>query len=107
MRLLLDESLPVDLADLILGHDVATVREMGWLGVKNGRLLVIASAEGFDVFVTPDRKLEFQQNLAKLPLAVLVLRAATNRIQELAPLVRELLRALETVEPRTLRHVGA
>jgi predicted nuclease of predicted toxin-antitoxin system len=70
MRLLLDESLPHDLAALILGHQVSTVRHQGWASVKNGKLLALASTK-FDVFITADRNLEFQQNLAHLPIAAL------------------------------------
>jgi len=60
MRILLDESLPHDLAALILGHHVSTVRDEGWTGVKNGKLLALAATK-FDVFITADRNLEFQQ----------------------------------------------
>ena len=66
MRILLDESLPHDLAALILGHEVSTVRDEGWASSKNGKLLALASTK-FDAFITADRNLEFQQNLAKLP----------------------------------------
>ena len=59
MRILLDESLPKDLAPLISGHDVTTVRAAGWSSIKNGKLLALAAAQ-FDVFITADRNLEFQ-----------------------------------------------
>jgi len=62
MRILLDESLPHELATLILDHEVSTVRDEGWSGTKNGKLLALASAN-FDAFITADRNLEFQQNL--------------------------------------------
>jgi hypothetical protein len=71
MRILLDESLPRDLAPLIAGHDVTTVQAAGGSSTKNGRLLALAAAR-FDVFITADRNLEFQQNMATLPIAVLV-----------------------------------
>jgi predicted nuclease of predicted toxin-antitoxin system len=74
MRILLDESLPHDLAALIAGHDVSTVRDEGWASVKNGQLLALAATK-FEAFITADRNLEFQQNLAKLPIAVVVLVA--------------------------------
>lgn len=69
MRILLDESLPRELAQLITGHSVSSVRLEGWAGIKNGKLLALAAAR-FDVFVTADRNLEFQQNLAALPIAI-------------------------------------
>ena len=105
MRILLDESLPKDLASLILGHHVSTVQAEGWKSIKNGRLLLLASSR-FDVFVTADRNLEFQQNLSKLPLAVVVLVARKNRIQDLAPLLPALGSLLNRLVPRTLEKLG-
>lgn len=78
---------------------------MGWSTVKNGELLVLASAS-FDVFVTVDRNLSFQQNLANLPVAVVVLRAKANRLADLMPLVPKLLAAIDSVAPNTLTIVG-
>lgn len=106
MRILLDESLPHDLAALIVGHHVSTVRDEGWASVKNGKLLALASAK-FDVFLTADRNLEFQQNLAKLPIAVVVLIARKNRVQDLEPLLPALALQLNHLAPRTLQKVGA
>jgi len=106
MRLLLDESLPHDLAALILGHQVSTVRHQGWASVKNGKLLALASTK-FDVFITADRNLEFQQNLAQLPIAVVVLAARKNRLQDLEPLLPEFTIVLNHLVPRTLCTVGA
>lgn len=106
MRILLDESLPRDLAPLLADHEVATVRAVGWSGVKNGKLLALAATQ-FDLFLTADRNLEFQQNLKTLPIAVLVLRGRNNRIQALEPLVPEVLKVLNHISPRTLRKVGA
>lgn len=105
MRLLLDESLPHDLAALILGHQGSTVRHQGWASVKNGKLLALASTK-IDVFITADRNLEFQQNLAQLPIAVFVLAARRNRLQDLEPLLPELAIVLNHLVPRTLCTVG-
>ena len=82
MRILLDESLPQELQDELPGHSVLTVRGSGWSGLKNGELLRHA-ADLFDVFVTADQNLQFQQNLSKLPIAVLVLVAPSNRMEAL------------------------
>ncbi len=106
MRILLDESLPHDLAAPILDDHVSTVRDEGWTSVKNGKLLALASTT-FEAFITADRNLEFQQNLAKLPIAVVVLIARKNRIQDLEPLLPELSVVLNHLLPRTLRKVGA
>ena len=106
MRVLLDESVPRPLAQLLLGHEVRTVTQLRWSGIKNGELLRRA-AEAFDVVLTADQNIEFQQNLAKLPVAVVVLIAKTNRIESLEPLVPEILAVVETLQPKTLRRVGA
>jgi predicted nuclease of predicted toxin-antitoxin system len=105
MRILLDESLPHDLARLILDHQVSTVRNKGWASVKNGKLLALAATK-FDVFITADRNLEFQQNLAKLPIAVVVLVARKNRVQDLEPLLPHLAEVLTPLGPCTLRTVS-
>ena len=75
MRVLLDEQLPRHLTRELAVHDVRTVRQQGWTGTKNGELLRRAVAAGFEVFLTADQNLQFQQNLAQLRLAVVVLAA--------------------------------
>ena len=74
MRLLLDESVPVRLRRSLPSHSVKTVIEMGWGGVKNGSLSALAAKE-FDAFLTVDKNLPYQQNVANLPVAVIVLEA--------------------------------
>jgi predicted nuclease of predicted toxin-antitoxin system len=106
MRILLDEDLPRRLGKLLEGHEVSTVQRCGWSGVKNGKLLALAASQ-FDVFLTMDSNLEFQQNLKTLPIAVLVLIAVSNRIEHLIPLVPSTLRELEIIPPRSLRRVDA
>jgi hypothetical protein len=93
LRLFLDECVDRRLARDLIGHDVRTARDMGWTTIVNRRLLALA-AEPFDVFVTVDRNLSFQQNLAAFSIAVVVLRAKPNRLADLRPLVPKL---LETV----------
>ena len=105
MRILLDESLPRDLAALLTGHEVETVRGARWSGVRNGKLLALAATR-FDVFLTADRNIEYQQNLAALPIAIVVLVLRRTRIESIAPLVPELLKQLNRLPPRTLRKVG-
>lgn len=82
MRLLLDESVPAKLRRHLAGYDVRTAGEMGRGGVKNGKLLALAGQE-FDAFVTVDKNMQFQQNLATLPIAVLVLDALSNELHVL------------------------
>jgi len=98
VRILLDESLPRRLARLIPNHGVRTVRQMGWAGKRNGLLLRLAAQE-FDVFLTADQSVEFQQNLRELRIAVVVPVAPTNRIESLRALVPNLLQALPTAKP--------
>ncbi len=78
---------------------------MGWFSLKNGELLRRA-ADQFDVFVTADQNLQYQQNLQNLPVAVAVLVAKSNRVQSLKPLVPQLLLALASLKPRALFRVG-
>jgi len=105
VKVLLDECVDWRLARDIVGHEVKTARQMGWVTVKNGDLLSLAS-EAFDVFVTVDRNLQFQQNPETLAIAVIVLRARRNRLADLRPLVPALLVAINQVRPGALQVVG-
>lgn len=91
---------------MLVGHEALSVHRMGWAGVKNGKLLALASAAEFDVLLTADRGMEFQQNLATLPVSVLVVRAHSNRLENLRPLVPDILVALADQPARTLRKLG-
>ena len=79
---------------------------MGWTTIKNGELLALA-AEHFDVFITVDRNLTFQQKLTSLPIAVIVLQAKTNRLADLSPLVPKLLTAIEFAQPGAAKFIEA
>ena len=98
MRVLLDECVDRRLARHISGHEVKTARQMGWTAIQNGELLALAS-QAFDVFVTVDRNLSFQQDLGRTPMAVVVLAARTNRLADLIPHVPELLAAIASAKP--------
>jgi len=106
MRLLLDESVPVRLRRSLPSHSVKTVVEMGWGGLKNGALLALAAKE-FDAFLTVDKDLPYQQNVANLPAAVIVLEAYSNELGALLPLVQTLEQALGSLQPCTFIRVGA
>jgi len=106
VRILLDESIPVAFAAELSGHDVDTVTGVGWAGVKNGELLSLAS-ETYHAFVTMDRSIEHQQNVSELPFGIVVLRAPSNRLLHLRPLVPAILAALAELAPWRLEHVGA
>ena len=106
MRLLLDESIPRPLAASLAGHDVLTAQDAGWDGVENGELLQRAAEAGFDAVITVDKGFEFQQNLDLLPLSVVLLRARSNRLEDLEPLVPSLLARLAEVAPGSFIKLG-
>ena len=104
MRILLDNCLPVDLAAHIRGHEVSSVVDLGWTALDDGALLD-AMAGLFDVLLTVDKSIPYQQLLADRPLAVVVLRARSNRVGHLARLVPALLRVLKKIETGEVREV--
>jgi len=97
MKILLDECLPRKLKRELLGHIVATVPEMGWASIKNGALLRFAEA-AFEVFVTADQNLQYQQNLRSTVLGIIVLVAPNTRLETLRPLIPNVLLALQTIQ---------
>ena len=106
MRVLLDECVDARLEPHIEGFTTRTVHDQGWTAITNGNLLALAQAE-FDVFVTVDRNLSFQQHLPKFTIAVVLLQARTNRLADLVSLVPELLRAIPAAKPGVVTGVGS
>lgn len=105
MKVLVDECLPRALKRLLGEHDCRTVQEMGWSGKTNGVLLSLAETQ-FDVIVTSDQGMEYEQNLANCKIAVLVLAARSNQIEDLAPLMPRALAALGSIQPGRVTRVG-
>lgn len=105
LRILLDECLPKRLKGDLAGHDARTVPEMGWASKRNGELLALAEGQ-FDVFLTVDRNLSFQNNVDRVAIAVVVLRAKGNKLSDLRSLVPELLTVLGTAAPGQVVLVG-
>jgi len=105
MRVLFDECFPRALRAEFPGHDIKTVKESGWAGVKNGELLRLAAGQ-FDVLLTVDRNLEYQQNFFGLTLAVTVVDAPSNDVDALRPLMPAVREALPKALPGTVSHVG-
>ena len=105
MRVLLDECVHRRIAKDILGHDTKTVQQAGWAGVKNGELLSRAQRQ-FDAFVTVDQKLPSQQDLSRFSIAVIVLRAQSNRLADLRPLMPDLLVALRRAKRGEATWIG-
>jgi predicted nuclease of predicted toxin-antitoxin system len=106
VNILLDECVPARLALSLADHSVTTVQRRGWAGIKNGDLLALAQKE-FDVFITVDRKLSVQQDLAKFRIPLLLLRARTNRLEDLRPLADELLQRLPGASAGELTIIGS
>ena len=94
MRVLLDESVPRQLAQVLAGHEVQTVTQAGWSGTKNGELLRLADAT-FDVFVTGDQHLQYQQNLSKVRIRIVVIKARDNRVKTILALAERILAAID------------
>ncbi len=95
MKILLDECIDRRFAREIEGHEVVTVPQAGWAGIKNGELLTRAQTR-FDAFVTVDRNLAFQQNIPQFTIAIIVLQAPTSRLKDLRPLLPKLLQTIST-----------
>ena len=105
MKILLDECIDSRLTKEFTEYFIKTVPQMGWATVKNGKLLALAEKE-FDVFITVDRNLSFQQNITNFNLSIVVLRAKSNRVSDLKPLVPEIITLLPNLEPRLVKVVG-
>jgi predicted nuclease of predicted toxin-antitoxin system len=107
MKVLLDECLPKRLKRELPGHDVTRVQEMGWAGIKNGALIRLIQSAGFEVFVTIDGNLEYQQNLRAINFAIIVLSASDNTFDTLRPLMAEVMGALQTIKATEIVHINA
>ena len=100
MRILLDECLPRKVKGLLSEYNVRTVREMDWSGLLNGELMKTAINGGFDVFITADKNLRYQQNIANYDISIILLSVLINTLNRIKPLILELLQILPTAEKR-------
>ena len=107
VRVLLDEQLPRQLAGELIGHEIRTVQQQGWAGLKNGELLQRAMNAAYEVFITADQNLEFQQNLARSSVFVLVLVAVSNALEDLLPLVPKILAEIPNARPGKVVRIRA
>ena len=105
MKVLLDECLPKRFAKLLSGHEVRTTRQMNWQGLSNGRL-IRACDSSFDVFITVDKNLIQQQDLPQRRIAIIVIRARSNKIEDLSPLAPAVVTLLQSLKPGTVSFVG-
>ena len=94
MKILLDECIDRRLSREFVDYEIKTVPQMGWAGIKDGELLALAVVE-FDVFITVDRNLSFQQNIPQFDIAVVVLQSPSNRLADLKPLAPKILAILD------------
>lgn len=83
MKILLDECVTKHLKPHLTGHQVSTVRELGWSGVKNGKLLSLCVEHNFDILLTIDKNLQHQQNLDKYPIIIVIINSITSKVEEL------------------------
>ena len=108
MKILLDESLPRKLKnDFVKDHEVWTVRDKKWLGKKNGELLKLMINEGFELFVTADQNLQYQQHVEFLPLTIAVLHGADNRLSTLRNLVPLLFKRINEIGQLAIIEISA
>ena len=106
MRVLLDECIPRKLKYSLPDHECRTVPEAGLAGQKNGALLDLAESAGFEIFVTMDKGLEYEQNLAGRSIAILILRAKSNRLADLLPLAPDILRTIKLARKGEIHPIG-
>lgn len=107
MRILIDECLNWRLGRALTGHYAVSAQKMGWSGIKNGRLLALAVENGFDVLVTGDRNLTFQQNVTEFAIAIVVLEARGIQLHHILPLMPKVLALLPTLKPGAVVKVNA
>lgn len=107
MKILLDHCVPKSFKNEITDHEVATARELGWEALKNGDLLNQAQLSGFDIIITVDQNIRYQQNLSGHSIAVCVLTARGITIESLRPLVGELEKLLPTIQPGHLYQINS
>jgi len=106
MKLLLDECLPRKLKNHLPGHECHTVPEAGWAGKKNGELLVLAENSGFEVFLTLDRGLEYEQNLKRRGIAIVLIAAESSQLADLLPRMPAVLDVVRSIRAGQLIHVS-
>ncbi|GAB3656613.1 hypothetical protein [Ramlibacter alkalitolerans] len=103
MRVLFDQGTPAPLRHALVGHSVETAFDLGWGTLQNGALLAAAEAEGFEVLLTTDKNLKFQQNLAGRRLAVVVL--STTSWPRIRTATEKVLEAVECARPGSFTEV--
>jgi hypothetical protein len=106
MKLLLDECVPRKLKNHLFGVECRTVPEAGFAGKKNGELLSLAEQAGFQVFLTVDRGIEYEQNLRQRKIGVIVIHSKSSRLDDLLPHATQILKVVGSIESGQLVKVG-
>ena len=106
MKVLLDECIPRKFKNLFNDHECRTVPEAGLAGQKNGLLLSLAEGAGFDLFLTMDKGVQYQQNLAGRSIAILIVRAASNRLGDLLPHLEACRSIMSSIQPGEVMRIG-
>ncbi|MFZ0523977.1 MAG: DUF5615 family PIN-like protein [Candidatus Acidiferrales bacterium] len=107
MKLLIDECLPRKIKNSLTAHECRTVPEAGLAGKRNGELLSLAEELGYEIFLTMDKGVEYEQNLQHRKLAIIILRARSNRLVDLLPLLPNCLAQMEKIKPGQVVSVGS
>jgi predicted nuclease of predicted toxin-antitoxin system len=98
MKILLDECVTKKLKRLLEDYEVYTVTEMGWNGLKNGKLLQKAAEQSFDILLTIDKNIDSQQNISTHNLSLVILDVAKSNLKHLEPLIPAFIAKIEQVE---------
>jgi len=106
MKVLLDECIPRKFKGCFAGQECSTVPEAGLAGKKNGELLALAEDQGFEVFLTLDKGIQYQQNLAERSIAIVIVRARSNRMIDLLPHADACLAEIRSIQPGQIILIG-
>lgn len=98
MKILLDECVTKHLKPFLSEHEVVTVREMGWSGIKNGKLLMLCVENQFEILITIDKNLQYQQNIDKYTVTIVILNSSTSKVEDLKEFIPSLLININTFE---------
>ena len=103
MRVLFDQNMPIDLAAYLTAHEVSTARSMRWDRIRNGLLIKAGEDNGFEVFVTCDQEIKYQQNLTTRKIAIVEIRK--NNWPSLEPIVQDIVAAVDNATPRSYKTI--
>ncbi len=98
MKILLDECVTKHVKPFLIEHEVLTVREMGWSGIKNGQLLTLCVENKFEIILTIDKNLQYQQNLDRYPITVVILNSSTSKVEDLKKFIPSLLVSIKNFD---------